>query len=251
MNSLQPPLIGLPTYAADKEHKFSLPRQYGDAIRRAGGLPVLLPPGEPRMPDLLDRLDGLILTGGGDLDPDRYGGCRVKSIYDVDAERDASDLDIARRALLGRMPMLAICRGVQVANVALGGTLVEHVPDEYGGSIDHRKPPRDPTPHEVQVRPGTRLAGILGQERISAQSWHHQSIRKPGVGLVVAAEAADGVVEAVEIPDRPEFVGVQWHPELTAGEDPVQQQLFDHLVATARKSNGKVRLENVVRSLDD
>jgi putative glutamine amidotransferase len=138
------------------------------------------------------------------------------------------------------VPTLCICRGIQVLNVALGGTLIEHLPDEVGDTIAHRVPPRNPTQHPIRLEPGSRLADIIGQAEATTTSWHHQAIRRPAAGLDVVAHAPDGTIEAVEMPDHPWLVAVQWHPELTAANDPGQQRLFDALVkAVIDRSNGK------------
>ncbi len=230
-----PPLIGITTYARDEEQRFSLPAAYVDAVRRAGGIPVLLPPGEPESAVLLERLDGLIFAGGGDVDPAWYDGKLHEAVYNVDAERDRSEIDLAKKVVQSQLPVLGICRGTQVINVALGGTLIEHVPDEVGEAVAHRLPPRRPTEHPVQLEPRTKLAAILGQAEITPASWHHQAVRRPAPGMRVAARAPDGVIEALEMPDHPWLIAVQWHPEL--GTDAVQERLFVGLVqAAARKA---------------
>ena len=228
------PLIGLTTYGRDNENQFPLPADYVEAVRRAGGIPLLIPPGETQLEPILARLDGLILTGGGDLDPSHYAGADHESIYMVDPERDATELALARRLVERSLPCLCICRGAQVLNVALGGTLIEHLPDEVGDALSHRLPERRPTRHPILLEPGSRLAGILGREQIEAVSWHHQAVRRPGPGLRVVARAPDGTIEALEMPAHPWLLAVQWHPEMTAATDPVQQRLFDALVEAAQ-----------------
>jgi putative glutamine amidotransferase len=232
------PLIGITTYGRDEDQTFSLPAAYVDAVRRAGGIPVLIPPGEPNLAALLAKVDGLILAGGGDVDPGLYNGHPHETIYLIDPERDETELALVRQVVQGNTPTLGICRGAQVINVALGGTLIEHLPDEVGNAITHRLPPSKPTSHRIELATGSKLAGILDAEGIDAASWHHQAIRQPAPGLQVVAQAEDGTIEAAEKPDHPWLVAVQWHPELTAGEDPVQQRLFDALVAAARKRFG-------------
>lgn len=229
--SIDPPLIGITTYGRDADNKFSLPGEYVDAVRRAGGAVLLMPPGEPALDALLQQLDGLILAGGGDLDPARYGGACHETIYMLDPERDASELAMVHRIVLSGLPTLGICRGAQVVNVALGGTLFEHLPDEVGDSIQHRLPPRDPTVHAVALEPSSQLAYILQSQTISPASWHHQAIRDMAECLHVAARAPDGTIEAAEMRAHPWLITVQWHPEITAGEDPTQQRLFDAFVA--------------------
>ena len=182
------------------------------------------------------RCDGLILCGGGDLHPACYGRQLHATNYGMDHQRDMNELAMVRRALETDMPAFAICRGIQVLNVALGGTLIQHIPDVFGEKVLHRLPPRKPTPHPVTIRPESRLAEILACTECAPISWHHQAIGDLGRGLRVVANAPDGVVEAVEMPEHPELIAVQWHPELSAAADPVQQRLFDRFVQmTTRK----------------
>lgn len=231
---MTPPLIGITTYGQDVERKFPLPREYVDAVRNAGAVPVLVPPGETRAERMLAALDGLVLAGGGDIDPARYSGSPHESIYNLDDERDATELALARHAIDRGLPTLAICRGLQVVNVVLGGTLVEHLPDEVGESILHRLPPREPTEHTVTVDPQSRLAEILGATEFVAASWHHQAVRRVAEGLTVVAHAPDGTIEAVELLSHPWLVAVQWHPELTSARDPLQRRLFEEFVRQSR-----------------
>lgn len=228
------PLIGLTTYGRSNDNRFSLPADYLDAVRRAGGIPVLMAPGEPHWESLLELMDAFILTGGGDIDPARYSGRRHETSYGIDSERDALELALARKLIDSQLPTLGICRGTQILNVAQGGTLIEHIPEEIGDAVLHRAPPREPVPHAIRVLPDTRLAAILGTSEFTATSWHHQSPRKIGTRFELAASAPDGVVEALEMPGHPWLIAVQWHPELTAASDPLQQRLFDSIVAAAR-----------------
>jgi putative glutamine amidotransferase len=228
------PLIGITTYGRDEGNRFSLPAEYADAVRRAGGLAVLLPPGNGNWSDILGRIDGLILAGGGDIDPALYGGLHHETIYAVDTERDQSEVELAREVVSRRFPALCICRGTQVLNVALGGTLIEHLPDVVGEEVAHRLPPRIACKHGIAVERGSRLADILAALEFEAASWHHQAIRRPAPGLEPVAWAPDGTIEAVEMPGHPSLLAVQWHPELAGPGDPVQQRLFDALVEAAR-----------------
>lgn len=222
-------LIGVTTYGQDEERKFPLPREYVDSVRR-GGIPLLLPPGETAGDVLLAQLDGLVLSGGGDIDPQQFGGCAHETVYMVDQERDRAELALVRAALQRGLPILGIYRGMQLINVALGGTLFEHLPDVGGEAIVHRLPPREPTEHSVRAEAGSKLVGIRGQLEFVAVSWHHQGIRTVANGLKVVAAADDGTIEAIESSDHRWLIGVQWHPELTAADDEVQQRLFDELV---------------------
>jgi putative glutamine amidotransferase len=226
------PVIGMTTYGRDPGGVFALPADYADAIVRAGGAPVLLPPGEGML-DVAERLDGLILSGGGDLDPASYGETQHQMMYMVDGERDAGELALACHVVERHLPCLCICRGAQVVNVALGGTLIPHLPERVGDGLAHRVPPRRPAFHEVRIEIGSRLAGILDGDHTFVASWHHQAIDVVAPGLNVVARAADGVVEALEMDGHPWLLAVQWHPELTAGHDPQQQALFSALVEAA------------------
>lgn len=230
------PLIGVTTYAPDERGRFHLPREYVDAVRRAGGIPLLLPPGEAHAHEALARIDGLVLTGGGDVDPAYYGDAlRHAELYGVDRERDELELELVREARRSERPLLAICRGCQVVNVALGGSLVQHLPDEVGDAVPHRdRVAGSRTTHSVEVTAGSKLEQILGTRACEPSSSHHQAIRRLANGLEITARARDGTVEAVELPAHPFFVAVQWHPEHTARSDPAEQRLFDALVAAAR-----------------
>lgn len=240
----QHPLIGITTYGRDETNKFSLPSGYVDAVRRAGGIPLLLPPGEPHLSVLLEGLDGVILAGGGDIDPTRYHGQHHETIYMLDPERDASEIELVQRLVKLELPLLPICRGTQVLNVALGGTLIEHLPDEVGETIAHRLPVRRPAFHTVAVEPSSKLAQIMGQSEVTPASWHHQAARQVAPGLNVVARAADGTIEALEMVDHPWLIAVQWHPELSAATDPTQQRIFDALVAAARQQAARRTEQN-------
>lgn len=230
---MKAPRIGITTYARDERGRYTLPGEYVEAVERAGGVPLLLPPVPQHAARYLELVDGLVLAGGGDLDPDTYGGARHATIYNLDTRRDALELALARRIVELGVPLLAVCRGLQVLNVALGGTLIEHLPDAVGDSVAHRAPPRDPVPHPVRIAPGSLLARTAGATEMAPLSWHHQAVRELAPGLRAVAHAPDGTVEAVEAPRHPWLLAVQWHPELTAASDPAQQRLFDALVAKA------------------
>jgi putative glutamine amidotransferase len=234
------PLIGITTSARTETGHFRLSTSYVDAIRRAGGIPILLPPGEPFQEELLERLDGLILSGGGDVDPAYYGGRPHPTMFSIDAERDESELALVQQLVARGTPALCICRGAQVANVALGGTLVEHLPDEVGEAVIHRAAPEAPAAlHTVNVEPDSRLAEVMGQNEVRPVSWHHQAARDVAPDLRVVAQAADGTIEALEMPSHPWLIALQWHPEITAGDDPSQQRIFEALVAAAAVAQSK------------
>lgn len=229
------PVIGITTYPRDEHGRFHLPADYVEAVRRAGGIPWLIAPGEERWREVLERIDALLLTGGGDIGPALYGGRPHATIYGTDRGRDETEIALARLAVETHKPTLGICRGCQVVNVALGGTLIEHLPDEVGERVPHRgDEPRTSTFHRVDVEAGSRLAEIVGPRPEPASS-HHQAIRRVAPGLAVVARAGDGTIEAVEMRGHPFFVAVQWHPEETAAQDGNQQRLFDALVEAARR----------------
>jgi putative glutamine amidotransferase len=236
MTRRQNPLIGLTTYGRGADNRYTLPADYIDAVRRAGGVPVLIAPGEPHLEGILDMIDALILSGGGDIDPGRYNGKRHETNYAIDQERDTLELELGRRVIDSGMPTLGICRGAQILNVVQGGKLIEHIPDEFGDKCLHRAPPREPVTHGVKLKPGSRLQKILGRGDFDAMSWHHQALRGAADGFEAVAHAPDGTIEAIEMPGHPWLIAVQWHPELSAASDPTQQKLFDAIVEAARKS---------------
>jgi putative glutamine amidotransferase len=231
---MRSPLIGITTYSRSEAGEFTLPAVYVDAVQLAGGVPVLLPPMEADPKPILAALDGLILAGGGDIDPIRYGGDHHPTVYLVDEERDTFELKLAQAVLQSNLPTLGICRGMQVLSVASGASLVPHVPDIYGEAIAHRlEHPRRPIEHPAQITPGTRLASILQETNITVMSWHHQAIQYPPEGWKPVAYAADGLIEALEHHQHPWLIAVQWHPELSP-HDPVHQRLFQAFVNAAR-----------------
>ncbi len=195
---------------------FLLRQDYVRSVERAGGLPIVLAPGTAAdAPELVDRLQGVVLSGGSDVDPALYGQPRHEKVTRVVRERDDFELALVREALSRDLPLLAICRGHQVLNVATGGTLIQDIPSQIAGAEEH-DPERErwDTAHEVRIAPGTRLREILGQETVAVNSFHHQAVDRPGSGLVVSARSVgDEVVEAIEAPDRRFVLGVQWHPE--------------------------------------
>ena len=237
------PLIAVPTYprlARGTVHGWAddgvgVPARYVDALHRAGAQEACFLPGAWDDADaaaLLGRVDGLLLVGGGDLDPATYGARRDATCYGVDTDRDGCELALARAAVGCSLPTLAICRGHQVLAVALGGTLDQDLAPS--GLVDHGTPgvAGGSRSHPVEVRAGSRLAATLGVATTAVASHHHQAVATVGAALTPVARAPDAVIEAVELtdPDGPWMVGVQWHPEDTAPTDPVQQRLFDGFV---------------------
>ncbi|HMV32901.1 MAG: gamma-glutamyl-gamma-aminobutyrate hydrolase family protein [Gemmatimonadales bacterium] len=213
---------------------------YVRAVLRAGGVPLVLSPliGVAHNGTLLDALDGLVLSGGEDVDPAHYGQAPHPDLGAVDPLRDAFELAIYRDAAARRLPVLAICRGIQLVNVALGGTLWQDIPSERPEAMAHAQGTgRDDRTHPVDVTPGSRLARALGNTRCEVNSFHHQSIRDLAPGLLVTARAPDGEIEGVETADGDGWLlAVQWHPEEfhQHGEAP-DHGLFDALIREARR----------------
>ena len=233
------PLIGVTTYHREGEDRprFFVPTSYIDAVRSCGGRPVLLPPGDEDPVALLDDVDGILLCGGGDLDPARFGGSRGHGAqYSTCSERDAFELALIEACIARRTPTLAICRGLQVLNVARGGDLHVHLPDVVGDAVPHRASVERHTEHPVRIAADSQLAALLGAEAVTVASWHHQAVDRLGDGLRAVAWAADGTVEALEVDGCPTLWAVQWHPELQVDEpDGRQRRLFEALVAAAAK----------------
>ena len=226
----RPPVIGVT--------RCSRMDDYVSSIERAGARVRVLETGEsPRK--VLQEIDGLLLTGGGDIDPVFYGEDRHPSVEDAEPGRDEFEIDLARRALTAALPLLAICRGAQVLNVAAGGSLVQDIPSGVATGVAHTvQAPPDAHAHDVQVAAGSRLERALGaaidpNQSCRVNSRHHQSVARLGTGLIASATASDGVIEAIEKPDAPFCLGVQWHPEnfWQTGEFTA---LFDSFVVVAR-----------------
>ena len=235
------PLIGITASRKEGEagqtHWYATPFSYIQAVQRAGGIPVLIPPvfSREQIPTLLERLDGVLITGGGDLDPALYQGEEHPRVYGIEPERDSMEIHLVRMALEASMPLLGICRGVQVMNVALGGTLYTDLADQMPGALKHDYfpgYPRNTLAHAVQVHPQSLLARVLGGTQFEVNSLHHQGIRSVAPSLRVTAHAPDGLVEGVEVDGHPFAVGVQWHPEWLQEYAP-QQALFSAFVQSA------------------
>jgi len=220
---------------------------YVRAVTDAGGAPVLVPPdiSEAALRAIYDTLDGLLLSGGVDVAPHRYGETPHPKLGDVDAGRDEVELTLARRAVADDLPVLAICRGIQLLNVALGGTLYQDIASQVPGALAHPYQEgnrRDHIAHMVDVVSGSRLHDILWPEdgTLPVNSMHHQAVKDVAPGCVVTARAPDGVIEGLEEPTRRFVVGVQWHPEEMVENDARMRSLFAHFVAAAR-SRGERR----------
>jgi len=226
------------TRAVGNQEKVQVNSAYTDAIRAAGLIPLIVPPVEAEdVPALLDAVQGLVLTGGEDVDPAFFGAARHPETGAANDLRDRCELALAREAAARRLPTLAICRGVQVLNVALGGSLVQDIPSEIGRSIEHdAETARSKRVHAIDIDQGSLLAGIVGATRIGTNSFHHQSVERLAQGLKTIAKSPDGVVEAVECTDRAWWaVGVQWHPEeLTNTPEDWDRKLFAAFATAVR-----------------
>jgi putative glutamine amidotransferase len=229
------PRIGLTLDAEESPRRYLLGRAYVDAVLDAGGLPILLPHAAEAAAAYLALLDGLVVTGGAfDVPPELYReaprpGCGVTK-----PERTAFERDLLEAALAARMPVLGVCGGMQLLCVVRGGALYQDLPLDAGIRGHEQPAPKDAPSHEVAVQPGTHLAALVGAGPLTVNSTHHQAIREPGTGVLVSARAPDGVVEAIELPDLPFALGVQWHPEAVLRHEPRHAALYRGLVAAAR-----------------
>ena len=227
------PVIGITTYVEPARWGYweleaaLIPTDYVNAVEDAGGRPLLVPPVEDGIEETLEALDGIVFTGGSDIDPGEYGEEAHPETFGILKNRDLSELALLTAALERDMPVLGICRGIQVLNVARGGDLHQHLPEVVGHERHKNDPPGVFIEHEVAIEPGTKLAGLLGGAH-GVKSHHHQGLKRLGDGLVESAHADDGTVEAIEDPNQRFALGVLWHPE--AGEN---MRLFEALVQEA------------------
>jgi len=236
------PRVLIPIPVQDSEQRrFSLGKNYVNNLVAVGGMPVLLPTTASALDDwqaLYASVDGVMLTGGGDVDPSLFGEVAHPATYGVDRQRDEMEMALARWALRDDKPLFAICRGIQVMNVALGGSLIQDLPTQWANALPHSGSqhglPRHEAAHSVTIEPGTRLAQILGTHQAQVNSFHHQAINRLAEGLRVVARADDGVIEAVESPNKRYYLGVQWHPEDMASERADMMRLFSAFVAACR-----------------
>lgn len=235
----EPPLIGISCYLEQASYRAwnvpaaVLPQDYVAGVVAAGGAPVLLPPAESWRPAHVSRLDGLVLAGGPDIDPARYGSAVHPRAGAAQPERDETELRLLDGAIRRGVPVLGICRGMQLLAVKFGTSLHQHLPEEVGHDR-HRPGPAMFGRVEVKLAPGSKIAGILG-ETVEVPCHHHQALVEPGDGLVAAGWAADGTIEAVESPEAEFLLGVQWHPE----EDSADRRLFAALVEAAGKRGSR------------
>jgi putative glutamine amidotransferase len=232
------PVIGItldsePPGGYSKFPWYAVRENYSDSVAAAGGLPMMLPH-EPELAETyLAAIDGLIVTGGAfDVDPALFGAAERHATVTTKDRRTAFEIAVARGAMAKDMPVLGICGGQQLLAVVLGGTLIQHIPDEVQGALEHeQKNPRNEPGHRVRIAPGTLLHRITGASEMNVNSAHHQAVRDPGKGVVVDAVAPDGVIEGIEAPHLRFFLGVQWHPEFAI--DPGDRKIFAALIDAA------------------
>jgi putative glutamine amidotransferase len=240
------PLIGI-TSSIDRQsaifgETYKLARKYAEGVLRAGGVPVIVPHNldEAALRVMLDRLDGVVLSGGGDMDPALFGEERHPATCEIEPDRDRLEMMLTRWVVERDIPFLAICRGIQVLNVALGGSLVQDIPSQVAEALPHsfdrQTTPRDYVAHPVKISSQSRLARIMQLESVQTNSWHHQSIKRVADGLQVTAIAPDGVIEAVEVPARRYAIAVQWHPEWMFEQWAEQRRLFEGLVRASESA---------------
>jgi Predicted glutamine amidotransferases len=234
------PLIGITTNQSTNVYgqpTIMLMQSYVNAVVQAGGVPVLIPSliAEDGWNAVYSRLDGILFSGGGDISLDFFTGDPHSRIDDVDRERDSIELSFVRTAASDGKPFLGICRGCQVVNVALGGTLYTHIPDQLPGALDHDYPGNKRTilVHKVKIEEGTRAAEIYGEPIIKVNSLHHQGLKDIAASLRIAGHSPDGLVEAIELPDHPFGLAVQWHPEWLTDQEPTRN-LFRKFVEAAK-----------------
>ncbi len=240
------PIIGITGYGASEmqikdmyyDAYFASPADYSNAVLRAGGIAVIIPPVAKVAHSLLGHLDGIIFSGGTDIHPDFYNGNVGNSnLLPHDKLRDRVELDLIKYAItMPELPILGICRGAQLLNIALGGNLHEHLPDHIEDDI-HRGKNDLWTTHDVDVVEGSKLADVMRVNLVHTMSGHHQALNKVAAALTVTARSVDGVVEGIELQTHPWCLGVQWHPETTAIDDESQQRLFDALVKQAQEGD--------------
>lgn len=238
------PLIGITTYQGKNQERhpiLAVMRAYVDAILQAGGIPVMIPSNiaGQALEDLHSRLDGILFTGGGDVDISLFGGQAHPRVANVDLERDSIEIALLTMAISKGIPFLGICRGIQMINVGLGGTLYTHLGDQMPGVLKHDfypKIPRNHKAHRVLINKDTRLGNILNEEELQVNSLHHQGLNKLSLQLTPVAHAPDGLVEAVELPNHRYGVAVQWHPEWLTDQE-ATQRLFRSFIEAAGNKN--------------
>jgi len=243
-HSQMKPVIGITpspiveTTASGTHERYAIAASYVNAIIAAGGIPLILPPQDENADALLALVDGLLFSGGADIDPALYGDSDVHpTTYDVHPLRDRFELELINKAIEQDYPTFCICRGIQILNVARGGTLLQHVPDQFETELPHRQQDAGFKSHEyshvVTANPDSTLARAYRSTEIKVNSYHHQAVKDLAPGLAVSGHAEDGLVESVELPDRTFVLGVQWHPEMMFREHPEHLEPFKQLVEAA------------------
>lgn len=237
---MRQPLIGITTSRSASPRGvplFAAAQAYVQAIAQAGGAPVLLPLGleESTLHTLTSQLDGILFSGGGDIHPESYGSQSHPMVEDIDPDRDRVELWLVQQVIQRQQPFLGICRGFQVINVGLGGTLYEDILDQHPAAQQHQffpEQPRSYRAHTVNLQAGSRLAALLGPGPVQVNSLHHQGVRKLAPGAFASAYALDGILEGLEIPGHPFGLAIQWHPEWLQ-DDPAMQRLFRSFIEAA------------------
>ncbi len=233
---MKKPVIGIGSDVlteAGERDRATMYLTYVEAVRRSGALPVIIPPQGENAGELLRALDGLLLAGGGDCDPAEYGEAKHPSVDLMDSRRQSNDLELARAAREQGLPTLGICLGMQVLNIAARGTLIQDIATQHETGIQHVSLPTDRVRHSVRIDPASHLGRIVGTSEIDVNSSHHQAVRILGEGLVATARAADGIIEGLEDPAHPFYLGVQWHPE-DMTEESSAASIFKAFIDAAR-----------------
>lgn len=242
------PVIGITPSPSTLERSHGLFNLYGiadtytTAVESAGGIPLVIPPQDGNIPRLAEIVDGLLITGGGDIDPALYGDSDVHpTTYGIHPGRDTLEFGLLREAIDREIPTFCICRGIQVLNVVLGGTLYQDIAEQYSSKVQHQQQrdgiAKEEPGHNVDVSPGSLLEKVYEASRVEVNSFHHQGIKQLGNGLVTIATAPDGIVEGVELPGHPWLLGVQWHPEMMFTVHTEHLKPFQGLVRAAASRN--------------
>jgi putative glutamine amidotransferase len=251
------PVIGIPCYSTERPDTrrplYGNNQTYVQAVIRVGGAPMLIPPGDPEMlAAIYARLDGLLLSGGGDVDPAFFGEQAIPECDPPERERDEAEIALTQLALADGLPILGICRGMQLLNIACGGSLYQDIPKQRPTKLRHncRGEERNFVAHTISVQPGSRVAAALGKTTEGVNSFHHQSVKEPGAGIKVVGVAKDGIAEALEMPSYPFVVAVQYHPEAMDETHESSQRLFAAFVQACRErmTSGASALEARVAS---
>ena len=230
------PLIGITCSIDEQADRLQLNAAYLEAVEAAGGIPVLLAGGRETALAVVDRLDGILFTGGVDLDPSYFGEAPLQGLGEVSPRRDSFEVELCRAAYDRGLPVLGICRGCQLMTIVRGGDVYQDLPSQKPDAMQHvQQAPRGHRSHSVAVVSGSRLAAAAGCESLRVNSFHHQAVRRLAEGCQVAATAPDGVVEAFEDPRHPFWLGVQWHPEALWRHEPAAAAVFRALVDAARE----------------